>query len=826
MCAVTNCTHSAPLEQNQARPAAKRSKTDEPSAFHDISNRRPSLFTRGSSTSKLFYGNHLKVIFLTSEVVPDDIVLGPPKTAFASATSARTTNKSTDPPDRRSFPNHTDDAPKNERYNFRDKFFKERDKDDTDQERSREMRSGATNGRRAGKEDGEGWTNVRPRKSFGQEEGERFRRRTGERDSERDRDNTREIHDRFHKPHDSHTGRDREQDDKDAAPRRNGFGRGRNEPTWFRDEKTTNTRDRDRGKEESKDKEWRENNRRGTRGGDRDWTRGGKAEQDPEWMGSTENEEKTQAHTQEDFQRWKERMKAGNAAAEEKPKPAEEGDFSRERQVSGNTKAAPVVQKVDTPLVMDAGMDKFFGLFNEPRKAEDGSTSGGAPTVIKKEPAKGTTGKASRFMSFFAPQDEAPPQQRESASAPQATLPQDSSSEDKEGFQRILQMLGGVSLPTGDNTPQINPSQQPPPSNSVKKRSKSPTRAPSPAQTQKPKNREPSDHEAQARSRKPNGLDGLFGLQSPQVGANQNRDSEFLLKLMQQSRPSVGSSQPPSASELPAVSRAPGSQHFPEILSRPKDTPKGKLPAGPPFGLFDESSMNGYQRPIQDSVQESPKAKPTNRPPPGFSEDAAIAAFQRPQRENTGAPPKETNPRRPPPGLFDDPSISGFQRRQPLEYPQTQQSHPVILQRPPGLEQASSGWPNSLHQAQHQAHVPPPPGFSNPGHGPSPFPPGFPMPSPMPLYSDRGLAGPITGPAGPSRGGIPGAQPGMGPPGFPHYTGGPPPGFLPLAFSQESMGPIPNSVPHSAGPRRPQYEMFGEGGNGRGAPPGQYKRYL
>ncbi|KAI9724128.1 MAG: hypothetical protein M1812_000847 [Candelaria pacifica] len=796
----------APPEQT--KPATKRSKTDEPATFHDISNRRPSLFTRGSST------------------IPDDIVLAPPKTAFASASSTRNANKPLDSPDRRSVHSHADDTSKNERYNFRDKLLKERDRDGADHERPRETRNGAINGRRGGKEESEGWTNVRPRKSFGQEEGERFRRKTGDRDNERDRDNPRDVHG-SHKPHENHSGRDREHDDKDGPSRRNGFGRGRNEPTWFKDEKTADSKERDRAKEDSRDKEWRDNNRRGARGSDRDWTRGGKLEQDPEWMASTANEEKPQAHTQADFQRWKERMKAGNAAAEEKPKFVE---VDHQRQVSGNTKSTPPIQKVDTPLLMDSGIDKFFGLFNEPPKATEDSSSNGASKSAKKELAKSATAKSSRFTSFFTPQEEAPPQQLESAPAPLAAMSRDSSSEDKEGFQRILQMLGGVSVASANQTPQINPSQQPPPPKNTTKRSNPPTIAPSSTQAQKPKNREVSDQEAHARGRKSNGLDGLLGLQTPNGGDSQNRDSEFLLKLMQQSRSDAGSDRPPSASELPAVGRAPSTQHYAEILSRPKDTPKGKPATVPPPGLSDESSLSGYSRPIQDSAQEALRSKPTNRPPPGFSEDAAIAAFQRPQRENANAPPKESSARRPPPGLFDDPSISGLQQRQILEYPQTQQSHPVILQRPPGLEQGSLGWPNSLHQPHHQAHVPPPPGFNNPSHGPTPFPPGFPMPSPMPLYGDRGSSGTVTGSTGPGRGHIPGAQPGIGLPGFPHYGGGPPPGFPPLTFSQESMGPIPNPTLHSAGPRRPQYEMFGEGGNlgpsGRGVPPGQYRRYL
>jgi hypothetical protein len=47
-------------------------------------------------------------------------------------------------------------------------------------------------------------------------------------------------------------------------------------------------------------------------------------------MSSPEREEKKQSHTQEDFERWKERMKASTAPTEDKPNHKAEQQIGRQ----------------------------------------------------------------------------------------------------------------------------------------------------------------------------------------------------------------------------------------------------------------------------------------------------------------------------------------------------------------------------------------------------------------------------------------------------------------------------------------------------------------
>ena len=74
------------------------------------------------------------------------------------------------------------------------------------------------------------------------------------------------------------------------------------------------------------------------------WTRGtGRVEEDPEWMiSSGADSEKKQAKTQEDFQRWKEQMKAKDTPADEKPELKDETPSTAEA-------APPMPQPSDKP---------------------------------------------------------------------------------------------------------------------------------------------------------------------------------------------------------------------------------------------------------------------------------------------------------------------------------------------------------------------------------------------------------------------------------------------------------------------------------------------
>jgi len=163
------------------------------------------------------------------------------------------------------------------------------------------------------------WTSQRgPRKSFGAEDGDRFRR--GNNEMQKDRP-----------PRYENFGRDRD--------RLNNIRTKRDESSWLLDD----NRDRDRGGDREKGDHYR-GDRDGEQRGSRDFRsfnrdrdhrngrdddRNQRVEKDPEWLDAApgESEGKGQAHSMEEFQRWKARMKASE---EKKPKTPVEENFSIE----------------------------------------------------------------------------------------------------------------------------------------------------------------------------------------------------------------------------------------------------------------------------------------------------------------------------------------------------------------------------------------------------------------------------------------------------------------------------------------------------------------
>ena len=179
--------------------------------------------------------------------------------------------------------------------------------------------------------EGGGWTSVsrQPRKSFGADDGgdrERFRkelRAEGEKKStpwDRDR------------PAKYDFGKERERGDRDRDHRPRGK---RDESSWLLDDhRGERTRDNHR-----------EHNRYG-----------GRVEKEPEWMDSDGKASDTKAaHSMEDFQRWKERMKASSAAANESTKKAEE---AAEKAAEKLPESAPQPQPESRPAVERSAEEK------------------------------------------------------------------------------------------------------------------------------------------------------------------------------------------------------------------------------------------------------------------------------------------------------------------------------------------------------------------------------------------------------------------------------------------------------------------------------------
>jgi hypothetical protein len=719
-------------------------------------------------------------------------VLGPPKTAFASS---RIGGKgSFDLTDRPARPNESDET-KNDRFNFRDKFFKDRDAQDNESER-RDTKPGPLAGRRGERED---WNAGRPRRTFGPEEQERKPRRNGEFDRWENKEGPRD-------PNAERAIRDKDGRfpiRKEGQPPRSKY-----EGSWFRDEHAAREGgDADEDKPPLRNREWRQNQTR--LGTEREWNRGAKFEQEPEWLDANERDEPRRAHTQEDFERWKERMKAGSGSSTQGPAHAEE------KKEAPAEAQKPEVRRTDGEIFSNSGaqfisdnsMERFFGLLGDPKaqpQSPEVSTPVAADPTPKKDPFPfpGKPGKSSRFAGLFSPMPESParepepmpffnamfqqpqpqqqqPQQQQPQPAVPESMPFLSHNADQAGFQRIMEMLGGQRSQNSTPHEAGLPQQQ---------RSSSILHA-------------EQQHAARSLSSPSRELPGRAdymgpGPESPMVQGGgkdpQALERAHLLRLMQQVRvgpPSVGN--PPQHSS--GIAPPPGL--MPEGMPRPPPGLSGqKTPA-----FLDDPAIANMQRPNSEQL----RRRPANGPPMGYFDDMPF-------------PQGNQGPMTP-----GGPITPGGSRAQGPSLP------PMPLQRPPGLEHLPPpGWTGQ--PVPQQGNVPspmgPPPGIPAPGRGMNPnFPPGMlPMPGNAPPMNER-QAFPR------------GLPPGMMPPG---YMNGPPPGFPPMQPNPEAMlrlgpgaqGPFGPGNPGPQGPPPSSHhllEMFGQPGGvdprGGMVGPGQFR---
>ena len=525
--------------------------------------------------------------------------------------------------------------------------------------------------------------------------------------------------------------------------RRNGADRGRFEAPWSsRDDERREGEALESAGSVGKTRDWRDKEKAGMRGADRDWNRATKQEQDPEWMAEPEPEEKKQSHTQEDFERWKERMKASNGSNQDSS--AEQQPTTHERSISTLSNNG-VKGKVETPLVVDPNFDGFFGLWNQHK---DKVVTSGMEAQPPKNMSKANTPKPSKFTGFFNPKPTAAQADPEPPvlSIPPLEMAKDSSNEDREGFQRILQLLDRQQPSAVRNGT--------PPREEVRRDS------PASPPMQLPRPRDSAT-----------GLENLLATQVNRDAPPQNRDSEFLLKLMQQTQPPrPNNSQAPFGDQRQGGAAGPGILQLSNLLVSPREPVRQMPTANPPPGLYNELLMDDLQR--RDKLNPNADRK---APPPGF--------YEVPNNGNTQ--------RHPSVGANQQPTIASG------------------LQRPPGLEQLPSSY--SQFQMPRQNNLPPPPGFQTPLRNPNPFPPGLisNMPNPKDRGPQYGMRQAMNGPIG------------MPPPGFMNMNV-PPPGFAPLPFNQE--GRIsPSRIYLGAGARRPPLDAFGDAGNFQ-IPPGVFRR--
>ncbi|KAI9729294.1 MAG: hypothetical protein M1834_006965 [Cirrosporium novae-zelandiae] len=697
------------LEQAQKKPR-------ESVRSNDVSTRRPALtdarhVPRGSNT------------------IPDDIVLGPPKTSFASASSIRTLPKNRPSLDK-AFEPEGDESGSNDRYHNRELSWQDKDRNNKFGDLSRESRFGY-NDRDRNKEGRETWSSGRFRKSYGQNEFSRLVRGT---DTPEGQDQNLSYKD---SRKDSGWSGDRE--------RRNG----RKDPPWFKETEPSDHTEPPL-KESSKHTDWRDRHRAPRGDGDR-WSN--KNERDPEWMENSDREESKKAHTAEEFEKWKEQYKASNSkSSAEKEPPVLSSPIHEEQSAA----------KTETQLALDPNLDKFFGSWTsglggkEPKVEE-------AKEKVSKEPLRATLPKTSRFTSLFSPPP--PPVVRDEPSPiPQTEKRQNvepGPSADQEGFQRILQMLGGGNAGSQKSTPVTEQSPYPkPPGNGEPEQGSArampmPMPMPMPSTSQEriqeeAPYRRPSQAHGVSQSPMSPMLEHLIRSQSPKETSTHNRDTELLLKLMQQARVSSAPLTPQSNIPEQPPSTKPGILPMPEYMNKP---------------------------------QMQPKERPQQNFQPGFFDDPAIAASSR------GEIPDQIR-RRPTNGNIGIPAdaMADFQRLQVANPGQRSQGLPPGLQRPPGLEHIQTNWPNHQFPPIQQPQINPPPGFQNAPpranannnglfslppyanaspNDPNPLPPrrgpvGFPPPGfgqPQPRFSAHGLPPnfqSMQSPTDPMLGGMPG----------------------------------------------------------------------
>lgn len=670
---------------------------------------------------------------------PDRIVLGPPRRSFASS-NARAAGKIQEGPEE---PNTRD----------RSSFHEKSRNGDSADARHHERRNTQTNGRQANRQDGEDF------ESLDRRDPERRPKWAG-----RDR-NDQALED--------------EEDYSRAAVRRD---RGKLSQPWFKKENAEAVEENGRGTDRAPD--WRREPR------DREWGRPARIEAEPEWMDALEPEEPFQVRTQEDFQRWKEKMKAGTATPTDKV----------EQPASTEAVQENLAQK-SAPREPDDSMDKFFARFESKGQEQKAATVKGH-------------GKT-RFASLFSPateqnkQVEAPPPMPTSERPSSAQLPGSSADADQAGFARILEML---------QTRSNNPTPQ--------SQDNAKSRTPLYARGSEPKT------EAEGRPSSQSLISLLTGQSippqqeptpptlerfadsgtpiSPPTHARQQSSiskDEVLLNLLRQAS-LAPKPEPPN----------PHHQSVPGMYGMPND-PNARAAA-----------RNPMVSPVQGQGQMPGQRRETSR---SMFDESPVSLYPNEQG------PREHIARRPTDGTqseTEDPLIA-LLRGQATQRPIPPQGPPG-LQRPPGLDQIprpGQGWPSQPPQPQQPPHrqTALPPGLSAVPRGMVGAPFGQPqqiptqqnMPQPPQPAPQQRAQQPrkYTGESG-SAPGLPNLPPGMyPPPGF--MNAGPPPGF------PGSMANHPARYQGEPGPpgvNRGFVEMYGEaggrgiglrGGSGNGMPP-------
>ncbi|KAF2744296.1 hypothetical protein M011DRAFT_496458 [Sporormia fimetaria CBS 119925] len=799
--------------------ANRRPRTNNQSegiACGDSRSERPSLMSTGSMGN---FGRR-------GSTQPEETVLGPPKLTFTSASRG---SRIGDNADKRSAALTEGE--------LGDRFPRQRsDRWTRDGEGGRE-RPGYTNGGRRAREEGEGLSNAKGRKSLGQDDFDRGFGRHADRES------------KAHK--------DSEADTTEAPSRRAGGSRDKFD-RWSRRDETTGKESSATGSQGG----WRDRER--DKG--RSWLRGGQIEEDPEWMDSGSGKEEKPVYSTEEFERWKEQMKAKDARAAQKdkgePKPQVETPAPPELSVTPAASSSVLLKSMLTPTLKDGETSGFFKKW-DPSAEHNASRTGPVPSMPKK----------SKFAGIFEkPETPVQPDQMPSP-APKPVFSPPQSSEpnieaaDREGFQRILQMLSlstpsesqqtprlpATDLPTGGERPNVTqqsvldprndrPHSQPPRQPEIKAEQQAILSALIGGKADGPEHRERQPHHITSAFSPDNGSqdrfplprpesnraidEALFGQPPPRTSSahevplhallssrgqqDTGRDpaaKEFLLNLMQQ--PSRHTPPQPVPRQNLYSQGDVMNQHFPrppmDSQGGPPSQLKNRAMPPPPFfddpRLMNESEMmrreEQQMRELNRRREEALRVKNANMPMPFNPSDDPMAGLQR--RNTAGEVPRQmemprqmTNMGIPSQPVHDIPM---FMAR---NVPMGAHERPNILP-PPGF-----GAPTGMRQ---------PPGLGM--NGPQAFsagntpihghPPGFgpPVPLPRAMYPN----GPGQNQMSPQGPPLQGGPQGYFPPNFGHPQGppqGPPPGM---------RGDDPRMMMG-----RPEFDQYGPPGPRQGNP--------
>lgn len=603
---------------------------------------------------------------------------------------------------------------------------------------------------------------------------------------------------------------------------RNGFGE-KGDPRW-----NSNRGDERRQNGDRPTGGWREREQARRHNGDRH------DEREPEWMDESDPVVKrdqelnfSKPSTAEEFQKWKESMSRKT-----------KGEPEVEKEKEATVEAAPPPPGPKPSLTLDGFEPGGFFAFNAPSgtPTPGGSTATPPASAI---PAKTAgKGKTSRFASMFKPpvEETPPPPPPESDVQKIANGFARTTAEDQEGFNRVLQMLGGGLKIGGPPTPASeSPAPAPAPAlapaPSAPQSPLQPTRAGANGTGAKPKSRFfQSQPKSPERMQSPQqggiqlGGDNHFDREEPAARPPQEPtrtpepNNMYNVLREQQPRPASGRVNelamfdPPRSAPSPDINiqnllaqqrqrpqhHSNESQNLLNLLkksdvsqqaSRPPSQQTGGVnPADLQRWLDHQHQANSHGGAGHNVETYAPKPARLPQQPPGLYEEQLMRNC--PSREDLGREPQQMPPgipeprrqppqqQRAPPGFYDEREMMMQQQQQMLQQQQQQQQ----MRR-------NYGDP----QPQHQQMPPQPQPFRKPQ-------------GPQPQYQGEYH---ITSPN------LSGPPPGFGAAPPPHHMPRQPPGFggqpHPQHFQQQREPPPPGSMPPGFGPQ-----------NGGGPPPGFY----